>query len=132
MNITESFPRYIQFASAELALTFAYILSANGYTIDANMAANTCIEYMSEPFKTIVHIRDKHVSRHSDGSTSIPTTPFISSISALIVFMKRPVIKVGEHVAEFNDAGVKVGCTFVPWDVVQKIAAKAPKPATTF
>jgi hypothetical protein len=130
MNITDSLPEYTQFATPELALVFASILSANGYKLDANMAANTCVEYLSHPYQPIVKIRDTYVSRQSDGERKIPGARLISSIKEMVEYLKVPTLKVGDYVAEFSNEGVKVGCTFVPWDLVKKIAEKAPKPVT--
>lgn len=124
-------PRYIFFSTAELTLLFAQFYKDAGGILDPNL--ETTPDLMSSAWTLgnghVIYVDpDKNRAARQSDQQHGRIDKRINNIQELLDLFVEPIIKVGEYEVTFdNPAGVKVGCTFVPWKTIDEIIARKPK-----
>jgi hypothetical protein len=131
-TLKSTLPTYINCATYELAIAVTVLLQektnlkmdSNVHTIplttivDRAGTGQTCLQVTHETVSLWGHTR-------GDGM------PVASIQEAIDLLFDLP-ITIGAYTAQPKEKGVQVGCTFVPWETVQKIAALDPKQQQEF
>ena len=131
MKLKSNLPQYLRCSTLELGLAVAQMLKAQGWKLYSNCDVTLLDE--SRPFVfeikgTVLRLgENKRVSRQSEILSDYHTSPIVYSLKEAYDLLFELSIKVGQYEVKEAIGGIEVGCVFVDWKTVKKIAELAPK-----
>lgn len=117
-------PKMLNCPSPIVAIGVAEVISeALGYRIDNNMKAQHMQSHSD--ICLLIEAEHKNVARWSSRAQS--SEPTVESLSDFLDKYEEKPLKVGDYEVKTRPNGVQIGCTFVSWETVRKVAALEPK-----
>lgn len=123
MTLKKTLPRVIRCQTVELALAVGQLLREGGFD-DGHQLAPDVAQAHAAQTKGMSLSRDK-LGKFITGQTEV----YVDTLAAAIALLIEPPFLINGYVVTAKPDGVQVGCQFVTWADVDKVAALNPGPA---